>query len=300
MKKQFLIIKIILLLFCLNSASSNGNGIDKKQYKVLIIDGQNNHRNMAEASIAMKQYLEETGLFQVDIISTPPKGGNMEEFQPKFTDYKVLIMNYNGDSWSEKTKTEFDHYIKNGGGMVSVHAADNAFPKWPAYNQMIAIGGWGDRNEKSGPYFYYDEATDKMIKDTSAGSGGSHGKQHEFVVKTRSKKHPIMRGLPDAWLHQKDELYDRMRGPAENVTVLATAYSAKEQNGSGRNEPMLMTIKYGKGRVFHTTLGHENYSQKCIGFITTLQRGTEWAASGKVTQSVPTNFPTVNQGVARP
>ncbi|WP_310590387.1 ThuA domain-containing protein [Dyadobacter sp. NIV53] len=108
-----------------------------------------------------------------------------------------------------------------------------------------------------------------------------------------------MKGLPAEWLHQKDELYDRLRGPGENLNVLATAYSPLEQRGSGRNEPMLMTLKYGKGRIFHTTLGHENYSQKCIGFITTLQRGTEWAAIGKVTQSIPTDFPTAAKGSAR-
>ena len=136
--------------------------------------------------------------------------------------------------------------------------------------------------------------------DTTAGRGGSHGNQHEFIVKTRDANHPIMKGLPAEWLHSKDELYDRLRGPGKNMDVLATAYSPVEQKGSGRNEPMLMTLKFGKGRIFHTTLGHENYSQKCIGFITTLQRGTEWAATGKVTQAVPKDFPTVTKVNARP
>lgn len=300
MKINYYILLFAVLLTSFNGQDSNGASLDKKQSKVLIIDGQNNHSNMKKASGEIKKYLEETGLFQVDIISTPPQGGDMETFQPKFSDYNVLVMNYNGDSWSMKTKKAFEDYISKGGGMVSVHAADNAFPEWPAYNQMIGIGGWGNRNEKSGPYLYYDDTTNKMVKDTSPGSGGSHGKQHEFIIKTRDKKHPIMKGLPDAWLHQKDELYDRLRGPAENITVLATAYSDKAQNGSGRHEPMLMVLKYGKGRIFHTTLGHEDYSQKCIGFITTLQRGTEWAAGGKVTQKIPANFPSATQGSARP
>ena len=165
---------------------------------------------------------------------------------------------------------------------------------------MIGIGGWEGRNEKSGPYLYFVETKGKIVKDTIKGVGGSHGNQHEFIVKTRDANHPIMKGLPAEWLHQKDELYDRLRGPAENVDVLATAYSPVEQRGSGRNEPMLMTLRYGKGRIFHTTLGHENYSQKCVGFITTLQRGTEWVATGKVTQAVPKDFPTATKGSARP
>lgn len=255
---------------------------------------------MADGSGMMKKFLEETGLFTADIITTPKKGENMATFKPDFSKYDVVLSNYNGDPWPAATNLAFEKFVQNGGGLVIVHAADNAFPKWSAYNKMIGIGGWEGRDERSGPYLYFDEAKGKMIKDTTKGVGGSHGHQHEFIVTTRDTKHPIMKGLPTAWLHQKDELYDRLRGPAENVTVLATAYSPLEQKGSGRNEPILMTLQYGKGKIFHTTLGHENYSQKCVGFITTLQRGTEWVASGKVTQAVPADFPTKTQGRARP
>ncbi|GLU56010.1 ThuA domain-containing protein [Dyadobacter frigoris] len=284
----------------LSVLSYNAQAFPKKLYKVLIIDGQNNHRNMADGTVMMKKYLEETGLFTVDIATTPKKGENMDSFKPDFSKYDVVLSNYNGDSWPEATNSAFEKFIRNGGGLVTVHAADNSFPNWLAYNQMIGIGGWEGRNEKSGPYLYFDETKEKMVKDTIKGVGGSHGNQHEFIVKTRDTNHPIMKGLPAEWLHQKDELYDRLRGPAENVDVLATAYSPVEQKGSGRNEPMLMTLKYGKGRIFHTTLGHENYSQKCVGFITTLQRGTEWVATGKVTQAIPKDFPTATKGSARP
>jgi type 1 glutamine amidotransferase len=108
-----------------------------------------------------------------------------------------------------------------------------------------------------------------------------------------------MAGLPARWLHAKDELYDRLRGPADKVTVLASAFSTKESGGSGEHEPLLMAIQFGRGRVFHTALGHNNgadiTSQRCIGFITTFQRGVEWAATGKVTQRIPSEFPTETQ-----
>ena len=116
------------------------------------------------------------------------------------------------------------------------------------------------------------------------------------MIVTRALEHPVMKGLPSRWLHAKDELYDRLRGPAENVTVLASTFSSKESNGSGEEEPSLMAINFGKGRVFHTAMGHNNgpdiTSQRCVGFITTFQRGTEWAATGKVTQEIPADFPT--------
>jgi type 1 glutamine amidotransferase len=100
-----------------------------------------------------------------------------------------------------------------------------------------------------------------------------------------------MKGLPATWMHAGDELYDTLCGPAKNVDVLATAHSDPSNKGTDQNEPMLMTIRYGKGRVFHTTLGHDVAAMKCVGFITTLQRGAEWAATGKVTQKVPSDFP---------
>jgi len=55
-----------------------------------------------------------------------------------------------------------------------------------------------------------------------------------------------------------------------------------------------MALSYGKGRIFHTTLGHDINALSSVGFIVTLQRGTEWAATGNVTQKVPANFPTAN------
>ncbi len=285
----------LILLICSRVYAAYGQG----SIRVMLIDGQNNHRNMFDGSGFMKQVLEETGLFKVDIVTTPPAGGDMTTFQPDFSRYDVVLSNYNGDSWTEQTKLAFEQFVAGGGGLVVVHAADNAFPAWEAYNLMIGIGGWKDRDERSGPYLYFDENKNEFVRDITSGKGGSHGIQHEFLVTTRDPRHPVMKGLPKEWLHQKDELYDRLRGPAKNVTVLATAHSTTETKGSGRHEPVLMTIRYGKGRVFHTTLGHENYSQKCVGFIVTLQRGTEWAAKGKVTQPVPKDFPTKDKGSVR-
>lgn len=103
-----------------------------------------------------------------------------------------------------------------------------------------------------------------------------------------------MRDLPHVWMHTADELYDSLRGPGKNMTVLATAHSDPKNKGTGHDEPMVMVEQYGKGRVFHTTLGHDVSALSCVGLMTIFQRGTEWAATGKVTQKVPANFPSAN------
>ncbi|MBX2921279.1 MAG: ThuA domain-containing protein [Chitinophagaceae bacterium] len=294
MKQLYGRIGVLLLLLCVMHIQVLHAQPSKKKFSVLIIDGQNNHGNWPQTTQLMKGYLEETGLFTVDIATTPGEKQDMSGFTPEFKKYNAVVLNYNGDVWPPATQAAFESFVEQGGGVVSVHAADNAFPEWKAYNTMIGIGGWGNRSEKDGPYIYYD-AGNKLVKDHTPGIGGSHGKFHAFQVKTRNRKHPIMKGVPEVWMHNKDELYDRLRGPAENMEVLATAYSAKEQSGTGRDEPMMMIIQYGKGRIFHTTLGHANESQQCAGFITFLQRGTEWVCSGKVTQKIPADFPSENE-----
>ena len=285
-----MLFRAALALACLTGAMYGAT------IRALIVDGQNNH-DFKSTTPHLKRVLEETKLFTVDVATTPPKGGDMREFKPRFSEYRVIVSNYNGEPWSKETEDALVAFVRGGGGFVSVHAADNSFPKWKEYNEMIGVGGWEGRNEKSGPYLRFRDG--KWIHDMTPGVGGSHGQQHPFVVETRVPEHPIMAGLPPRWMHARDELYDRLRGPAQNVTVLASALSTKESRGSGEHEPMLMVVQFGKGRVFHTALGHNNgkdiTAQKCVGFITTLQRGTEWAATGKVTQTVPADFPTAEK-----
>ena len=313
----------VVLACCLFSvANSAADDTAADKIKVLIIDGQNNHDDWPKITAMLKQYLEETDKFTVDVERTKftwkgkrwlktfsmddkeyessKKAVTDPDFKPDFSKYDVVINNfgYGAADWPEETQTAFTKFIADGGGMVSIHAADNCFPKWREYNEMIGLGGWGKRNEKSGPYVYYDDKGE-IIRDDSAGKGGNHGPQHEFELVVRDTEHPIMKGIPKSFLHAKDELYEKLRGPGENMTILATAYASPKKKGSGHHEPMLMAIDYEKGRIFHSTLGHAGYSCEGVGFITTFLRGTEWAATGKVTIEVPEDFPTSKESVSR-
>ncbi len=277
--------KSLFLTLCLSSAALAADKIN-----VLIIDGQNNHKWDVTTPV-LKNALESSGAFTVEVATTPPKGSPAEAwhaFKPNFAAYKAVVSNYNGEPWPQNVRDAFTKYVADGGGFVSIHAANNSFPEWKEYNDMIGVGGWGGRNEKSGPWLYVKDG--KLFRDTSAGNGGAHGPQHEFIVESTDVDHPITRGLPKRWLHAQDELYSKLRGPAENVQILTSAVS----DLTAVNEPNNMVLSYQKGRVFHTTLGHADYSMLDRGFYEIVQRGTEWAATGDVKQTadVPADFPT--------
>jgi len=287
MKKKFL---SLVLVFIASSATSSLHAAEK--IKVLLLDGPQKAHKYLDTTPVLKQVLESVPLFEVDHSRSSKESCEDGSYHPDFSKYDVVVMNegFGAADWPKSTQKAFEKFMKKGGGMVSVHAANNCWPKWAEYNKMTGLGGWGGRNEKSGPYLYINDE-DEIIRDDSKGRGGAHGPQHEFEIVVREKEHPIMKGLPSTFIHGPEELYDKLRGPAENVTILASAYSSKEKKGTGRHEPALMAISYGKGRVFHTILGHHVKQIKEGSFVTTFQRGTEWAATGEVTIPVPEDFP---------
>lgn len=196
------------------------------------------------------------------------------------------------------SKKAFENYVADGGGVVIIHSSVVPMAGWKAYNEIIGMGAWEGRNEKDGPYLYWKEG--KYVYDYTPGHAGYHGLQHETILEHRAPEHPILKGLPIRWKHFKDEIYTRLRGPVRNVEILATAYER------GRHEPLMWTVKWGKGRVFVDLLGHCGndpnmiYSMECTGFQVTLLRGAEWAATGEVTQEAPRDFPLEDTCTLRP
>jgi type 1 glutamine amidotransferase len=284
------------------------------QIRVLIIDGVNNH-DWESTTAATKATLEQTGRFLVDVSTSPRKEaprGEWEAWRPAFSDYQVVVSNFNDDCaqeggceplWSAETMADFERFVSAGGGFVAIHAADNHAAGWAAYNEMIGLGGWGGRRAgMSGSLLRLIDG-EWVATSPDEGISGEHGPQREFLVIHDQPTHPILDGLPGEWMHATDELYSSLRGPARNIEVLAHSFSLY----TNENEPVLMIITYGEGKVFHITLGHYDDQSEppgaavsCVGYQTVLARGTEYVATGEVTIGMPGSFPSAEEAVVIP
>ena len=332
MPVQHLIQPLIFLCVCVVSSAA-------EPIRVLIIDGRNNH-DWQITTDALRAILEATDRFEVTVATAPeskvpstprdPKsddaaiqrafadysaafkkltdpvrdrfGETWGRWRPDFAAHDVVVLNYNGRDWPEPARAAFVEYVRNGGGVFLIHAANNAFRNWDEFNQLIGIG-W--RPNLFGRAMKIDPQSGKTYWDKQA-RGSGHGSKHAFQISVRKPDHPIMRGLPDTWMHGRDELYHDMRGPAQNMAILSSAFSDPKQRGTGKHEPVTWETTFGKGHAIVTTMGHfwrgqtEWDSLYCVGFQTVVARSCEYLATGKVTLPAPAEFPGSGQQSIRP
>lgn len=275
----------------------------------LIVDGMNNH-DWPRATRILKSILETSGRFTVDVATSPPSTRPAHDdawkaWRPAFERYDVVVSNFNGGHvpgtavhWPPDVRDALEAYVRDGGGLVIYHAANNAFPDWRAYHDMVGLA-W--RPPDFGPSIVIDAKGRPVTIPQGQGRKPGHGPEHDFLVTTLAADHPITRGLPRTWMHPHDQLTHGQHGPAKHMTVLTYAWS----KDSRENEPMDWVVPFGKGRVYTTVLGHlwkdgPDTAMRCAGFQTLLQRGAEWAATGAVTGPVPADFPTADAPRLRP
>lgn len=252
---------VCLACTALSLGSERTEDNEAKMVRTLLLTGENNH-NWRYTSRVHKDTLEATGRFSVDIADDAPAALADAE---AVKGYGLFILDYNGPRWGEEAEANFLTAVAGGAGVVVIHAANNAFDGWTAYEQMCGLL-WRE--------------------------GTSHGGFHEFDVEIVDRDHPIGSGLDDLKAHP-DELYHNLAHRHDApYKLIAQAFSSTESGGSGKDEPVALVTNYGTGRVFHTTLGHvwagAHDQKKSIHdpqFQTLLARGAEWAATGDVTMS---------------
>ena len=262
--------------------------------KALIVDGQNNHGNWPDTTKMMKKYLEDTKLFTVDVATTAPQR-DRRELQAGVREVRRGRLELQRRAWPKETQQAFIDYVKGGGGFVVVHAANNSFGDWQEYNEMIGLGGWGGRNEKSGPYVYLDEAG-KLVRDEAKGSGGHHGPQHPFQIIVRDARAPDHQGHAQG-VDARERRAVRP-APRPRREHAHPGHRLRRQGQGGHRPPRADDLHASttaraasSTRRWATATTRRNASASSRRSI----RGTEWAATGKVTLPVPGDFPTADK-----
>lgn len=248
-----LVLKLVTSIFTVFLFSSCKTKIIKPNYKlkVIILTGSNNH-NWKATTQQLKTMYDETKHFELSITESPDTLRYKD-----FKTFDVVVSNWNqwpknDKPWPESTKKDLMQFIEEGGGFVLFHASSASFYDWKAYHELVG-GTWG--------------------------KGTRHGKIATHKIIFQDKDHPITNGIEDFWI--KDELWVNLQ-LQQNLNILATSHSEVKNKGRGLNEPVMLWSTKGKGRCFYNVLGHNVEALKNKNWKKIMLRGTEWAATGKV------------------
>jgi len=238
--------------------------------RALVITGQSDlpYHDWRQTAPFLRQILEDTGRFEVKLLEEP-RGMTAATLAR----YDVLVLHYNGPRWGADSERAVEEFVRNGKGMIAVHGV--------SYGQFFGMefrdGRWRASPTGDTGWAAYSEMLGARWKPENIG----HSLRHVFPVSWVDPDHPIARGLAPTFL-ANDELYHKL-DLRENARVIARAYSDPAMKGTGREEPQIWTVSFGKGRVVHMTLGHDLAAMYQPGFVTAFVRGAEWAATGEVT-----------------
>lgn len=167
----------------------------------------------------------------------------------KLSDYASVVMHFKNYDPQVPGRAGYDNlatYVKQGGGLVLVHFACGAFQEFK--DEFVNVGGrvWNPKMRGHDPF-------------------------GEFTVSITKPDHPCMVGLED--FQTTDELYTCLDGETP-ITVLAGAMSKVDK----KTYPMVFVLSHGKGRVFHSPLGHDPAALNNPPVAELFRRGTAWAA----------------------
>ena len=255
---------VLMGMACLVARPAGADEVQK--LRVLILSGANNH-NWRETTPAIKAALEVSGRFQVEVED------NVPAMKPEaFAAYQVIVSNFNtfGQAapvgvWDAAMRKAFIEHLRQGRGLVIVHAGSSLFYDWPEF-QQLACGSWRD--------------------------GTSHGPIHVDQVSFTSAESPITAGLKPFWI--RDEFWQNTGLDRGAITLALWA-----DKDPGKSHPIVCTSESAGARGFAIFLGHDGAAMKNTAWRTLLQRGSEWAATGKVTLPPAADWPATKEDAER-
>jgi hypothetical protein len=220
-----------------------------KKIKVLLVTGDDVpvHPWLVTSS-AIKEMLVSSGRFDVQICEDPgvlDSAAILARYDLVFLDF----YNAHLPTLSPQGKQNLLDFVSGGKGFAVCHLSSASFKEWPEFRQLCG-------------------------RCWVMGTSG-HGPRGVFQARIAQKDNPITQGLED--FQADDELYGKLQGDAP-INVLVEA----DSDWSHKTEPLVFTLEYGKGRVFHETFGHDG---RALGNPTVqklIQRGCQWAATGQV------------------
>jgi len=242
--------------------------------RVLMLTGESDlpYHDWRSTSPFLRDVLERTGRFDVKVAEEVRGMG-----PSSFAGYDLLVLNYNGPRWGGETERAVEEFVGGGKGMVAIHGVSYGM----FYGMEFRDGRWAYPEGGAGGWRACAQLLGASWKPENIG----HAVRHAFTVRWTDRNHPVSRGLPESF-QVSDELYHRMDLRAD-AQVLATAYSDPKMGGTGKEEPILWAVPFGKGRVVHTTLGHDLSAMYADGFKTAFVRSSEWAAAGSAALPAP-------------
>ena len=239
-------VAMLAMVFCLGAQPAKPAPI-----KVLLITGDDvSAHPWREMSETTREILVNSGKFDVKICEDPL----ILESATALKNYDVIAFLIFSTKLAElpaQAQENLLNYVKSGKGFFVQHLASASFPKWDEFGRLCGR---------------------KWVMGTSG-----HGPRSDFLSKIVDKEHPITKGLSN--FTTDDELYATLQGH-EDIHVLVTA----DSDWSKKTEPLVFIQNYGEGRVVHNAFGHDRKALMTANVQKIIARGTEWAATGKVTE----------------
>lgn len=284
---------MVILIFIANLSALRAQ--KTHEIKLLIVDGFSNH-DWQRTTESIIHILNIYKGFKIDVSTSPDNSATkdqIESWSPDFSAYDVVMLNCNDKgtpvNWSNLTRRNLERFVASGGGLYIFHSANNGFENWDEYNKMIGLG-W--RNKNFGKAAIVEDDGTVRVVNAGDGENTAHSVRVNALT-TRIGNHPIQKGLPKSWIYADIEVYTYARGPMENVTILTYAKDELYK----KNFPVEWVVRYGKGRVYNSTLGHFWKDQlnpegmRCAAFQTEMVRALQWLAKVKIDTTLPGDFP---------